>query len=303
MKACARKYNVPVPNDQQYGYAFGFGSLNETEEMCRTRGHITVFQCMQRILEQKCRNTADERYLKTIWSFTIDTRRFEQAATYLCKVHNLQIFRRHKNGCLRAQEKKAGICAQRENSTMPEVLHALRSEKAKSYPTSEIYLERLKSILEKYECNDISLVQILVLARISKKTCNSQSTKAKLDCLYNLLRDTCHPDATLLILNYFKETLPPGCVFTPTAEVINTSPYLALPNRPAVPNQISASSNRPRSNGDVMSDFPHGRYVNDDVYYDDRVVSAILTSSAISLLYFPAIILYLIAFHLMELFL
>ncbi|VUZ55082.1 unnamed protein product, partial [Hymenolepis diminuta] len=57
MKACARKYNVPVPSDQQYGYAFGFGSLNETEEMCRTRGHITVFQCMQRILEQKCRNT------------------------------------------------------------------------------------------------------------------------------------------------------------------------------------------------------------------------------------------------------
>nr|CUU98311.1 hypothetical transcript [Hymenolepis microstoma] len=90
MKACAKKHNVPVPNDQQYGYAFGFGSLNETEEMCRTRGHITVFQCMQRVLEQKCRNTAEEIYLKTIWSFTIDTRRFEQAATYLCKVHNLQ---------------------------------------------------------------------------------------------------------------------------------------------------------------------------------------------------------------------
>ncbi|VUZ55081.1 unnamed protein product, partial [Hymenolepis diminuta] len=152
---------------------------------------------------------------------------------------------------------------------MPEVLHALRSEKAKSYPTSEIYLERLKSILEKYEC---------------------KSTKAKLDCLYNLLRDTCHPDATLLILNYFKETLPPGCVFTPTAEVVNTSPYLALPNRPTVPNQIPASNSRPRSNGDVMSDFPHGRYVNDDVYYDDRAVSAILTSTATSLLYFPNII-------------
>ncbi|VDO04756.1 unnamed protein product [Rodentolepis nana] len=178
MRVCARKHNVPIPNDQQYGYAFGFGSLNETEEMCRetngdvfphslcfthrTRGHITVFQCMQRVLEQKCRHTAEESYLKTIWSFTIDTRRFEQAATYLCKVHNLQItkccpfpyavFRRHSNGCLRVQEKKAEICSQRENSTMREVLQALRSEKAKSYPTLEIYLERLKSILENYDC-------------------------------------------------------------------------------------------------------------------------------------------------------
>nr|CUU98011.1 hypothetical transcript [Hymenolepis microstoma] len=129
----------------------------------------------------------------------------------------------------------------------------------------------------------------------------SLSTKAKLDCLYNLLRDTCHPDATLLILNYFKETLPPGCVFTPTSEIINTPPYVDLPYRPVIPNQIPVPKNRSQKNADVMSDFPHGRYVNDGVYYDDRAVSATMTSSAISLHYFPDILPYLIAFLLTEL--
>ncbi len=50
------------------------------------------------------------------------------------------------------QEKKAEICAQTKNATMAEVVTALRSESAKSYPTPEAYLERLKTILNKYEC-------------------------------------------------------------------------------------------------------------------------------------------------------
>ncbi|KAL5108764.1 hypothetical protein TcWFU_003723 [Taenia crassiceps] len=264
MKTCAKKYNLPVPNDQSVGYDFGFGSLNETEEMCRTRGHITIFQCMQRILERKCQNNAEERYLKTIWSFTLDTRRSEQAATYLCKEHNLQIFRRHKNGCLRMQEKKAEICAQTRNSTMAEVVNALRSESSRSYATPEIYLDRLKFILEKYECKSI---------------------KAKLDCLYNLLRDTCHPDATLLILNYFKETLPPGCIFSPSVE----TEHKPLPLPPQLPpsshsSAISQSLSHRRSHAEVMSDFPHARYVNDGFYNDQ--ISAHITSPAMSLTLF-----------------
>ncbi len=54
------------------------------------------------------------------------------------------------------QEKKAEICAQTTNATMAEVVTALRSESAKSYPTPEAYLERLKTILNKYECKYVS---------------------------------------------------------------------------------------------------------------------------------------------------
>ncbi|KAL5966445.1 hypothetical protein TSMEX_005820 [Taenia solium] len=272
MKACAKKYSLPIPNDQSVGYDFGYGSLNETEEMCRTRGHITIFQCMQRILERKCQNNAEERYLKTIWSFTLDTRRSEQAATYLCKEHNLQIFRRHKNGCLRIQEKKAEICAQTRNSTMSEVVNALRSESSRSYATPEIYLDRLKSILEKYECKSI---------------------KAKLDCLYNLLRDTCHPDATLLILNYFKETLPPDCIFSPSAEA-ERKPLPLLPQLLPLShsNAVPQSPSQRRNHAEVMSDFPHARYVNDG-FYDDQI-SAHITSSAMSLTLFSMLYLILL---------
>ncbi|KAH9284050.1 hypothetical protein ECG_02864 [Echinococcus granulosus] len=270
VKACAKKCNLPVPNDQSIGYDFGYGSLNETEEMCRTRGHITIFQCMQRILEKKCQSNAEERYLKTIWSFTLDTRRSEQAAIYLCKEHNLQIFRRHRNGCLRTQEKRAEVCSQTRNSTMLEVVNALRSESLKSYTTPEIHLDRLKSILEKYECKSI---------------------KAKLDCLYNLLRNTCHPDATLLILNYFKETLPPDCVFSPSAEVGHKPLLPPLPPM-SLPNAFPQSPSRRRTHAEVMSDFPHARYVNDG-FYDDPI-SAHITSSSMSLTPFSMIYLILL---------
>ncbi|VDK33211.1 unnamed protein product [Taenia asiatica] len=291
MKACAKKYNLPVPNDQSVGYDFGYGSLNETEEMCRTRGHITIFQCMQRILERKCQNNAEERYLKTIWSFTLDTRRSEQAATYLCKEHNLQIFRRHKNGCLRMQEKKAEICAQTRNSTMSEVVNALRSESSRSYATPEIYLDRLKSILEKYECN-LHKATLQLHADICTETL-LRSIKAKLDCLYNLLRDTCHPDATLLILNYFKETLPPGCIFSPSAEA-ERKPLPLLPQLLPLShsNAVPQSPSHRRNHAEVMSDFPHARYVNDG-FYDDQI-SAHITSRAMSLTLFSMLYLILL---------
>ncbi len=92
----------------------------------------------------------------------------------------------------------------------------------------------------------------------------SRSTKAKLDCLFKLLRDTCHPDATLLIINYFKETLPSGCTYSPGYPVIQPRP-LKFTTPPKFPSPHS----RPRSHQEVMSDFPHSRFVNDGSY-DER---------------------------------
>uniref|UniRef100_A0A5K3F653 Uncharacterized protein n=1 Tax=Mesocestoides corti TaxID=53468 RepID=A0A5K3F653_MESCO len=260
MRACAKLYNLPIPNDRPFGYDFGYGSLNETEEMCRTRGHITIFQCMQRVLEKKCRNNAEERYLKIIWSFTLDTRRSEQAASYICKEHNLQIFRRYRHGCLGLQEKKAQVCAQTRNSSMSEVVKALRSESSKSYTPPELYLDRLKLILNTYECKSI---------------------KAKLDCLYKLLRDTCHPDATLLILNFFKETLPPGCIFS-----LNGSPPVGT-----LSSDVSSKFSQQKTHQDLMSDFPQAKYVNDD-YNDDENPTKV-TSSTPSQIKFRSFILLL----------
>lgn len=35
MDDCARQYRIPRLSDKRYGFNFGFGSINDTEYMCR----------------------------------------------------------------------------------------------------------------------------------------------------------------------------------------------------------------------------------------------------------------------------
>ena len=35
MAYCAQKHNVHIPNNPRIGYNFGYGSLNDTEYMCK----------------------------------------------------------------------------------------------------------------------------------------------------------------------------------------------------------------------------------------------------------------------------
>ncbi len=51
MRSCARQFNLPVPNDRQVGYDFGYGSLNETEEMCR---YVATLNTIFTMLEYAC---------------------------------------------------------------------------------------------------------------------------------------------------------------------------------------------------------------------------------------------------------
>ncbi|KAL7061241.1 hypothetical protein AAHC03_09126 [Spirometra sp. Aus1] len=244
LHACAQKHNLPVPKHQVFGYDFGYGSLNETFEMCRTKGHITVFQCMQAEVAKKCRNGPDEAYLNVIWSFTLDTKRSLKAANYMCHEHNLRIFSKHKDGCLREQERNAELCSQLKNETMRDVVLELRMQSGNRTFSPEAYLENLKYILTKYECT---------------------STLAKIACLNVTLRDKCHRDAVLLIVNYFKETLPPDCVFyNPSVPSMSRSHSLLAPPPPQPDVTARAQYDDGHAAGrhfdaadrDVMSDFP-----------------------------------------------
>lgn len=114
----------------------------------------------------------------------------------------------------------------------------------------------------------------------------NRSIKAKLDCLFNLLRDTCHPDATLLILNYFKETLPPGCVYPPQYQEPPLPPVPLHPKYTKVFQQSQRHSQTPdlskpqqHAQQQIMGDIPHGRYVNDG-YYDESEFKSKPTSLA-----------------------
>ncbi|KAL7061242.1 hypothetical protein AAHC03_09126 [Spirometra sp. Aus1] len=93
----------------------------------------------------------------------------------------------------------------------------------------------------------------------------SRSTLAKIACLNVTLRDKCHRDAVLLIVNYFKETLPPDCVFyNPSVPSMSRSHSLLAPPPPQPDVTARAQYDDGHAAGrhfdaadrDVMSDFP-----------------------------------------------
>ncbi|CAH8462545.1 unnamed protein product [Heterobilharzia americana] len=189
---CSRKHKVHMPSSQLSGYSFGYGSLNDTEYMCRTRWHILVFHCMRKRAEESCNHSDEEKFRQIIWSISLDTRKFEKAAAYICHEHNLRILREHQYKCLKQQEKLAEQCAVHRNETIREVVLALQNQSSRLSSSSNEYYSVIKHTLTSYEC---------------------KSLRAKLDCLYNILHVACPSNAVRLIMNYFKETLPDGCSF------------------------------------------------------------------------------------------
>lgn len=189
---CSRKHKVHIPTSQLSGYSFGYGSLNDTEYMCRTRWHILVFHCMRKRAEESCNHSDEEKFRQIIWSISLDTRKFEKAAAYICHEHNLRILREHQYRCLKQQEKLAEQCAIHRNETIKEVVSALHNQSSRLLSSPNEYYSIIKHTLTSYEC---------------------KSLRTKLDCLYNILHNACPSNAVRLIMNYFKETLPDGCTF------------------------------------------------------------------------------------------
>ncbi|THD28764.1 hypothetical protein D915_000407 [Fasciola hepatica] len=192
LEYCARKYRVQIPTNPMAGYSFGYGSLNDTEYMCRSKWHILVFQCMRNRSEEMCHKTEEEKFRQLIWSISLETRKFERAAAYMCHEHNLRILNEHKSKCLARQEKVAEQCNVHRNDTIREVVAALQNQSSRLSTSSNEYYGLMRNTLSHYEC---------------------KSLLAKLECLYAVLHTTCPPNAVRLVMNYFKETLPDGCTF------------------------------------------------------------------------------------------
>ncbi|KAL7060481.1 hypothetical protein AAHC03_010029 [Spirometra sp. Aus1] len=187
---CARVNGFPSLAKKLVGYNFGYGSLNETEKMCQTKFHIKIIQCVRERSEEKCGRENEPHFLQVMWSFTLDTKRHERAAAYICRPHNLRIFRHHKELCLRELEPQAEKCSRQTDSAIHEVVEALKNQ-SEVVPTHiEQFHQKLRRILVYYEC---------------------KAMRKKFDCLYTLLTSRCPIDAVELIMNYFIESLPDGC--------------------------------------------------------------------------------------------
>ncbi|TGZ70772.1 hypothetical protein CRM22_003008 [Opisthorchis felineus] len=189
---CSQKLKVKMPVNQLAGYSFGYGSLNDTEYMCRTKWHILVFHCMRKRSEEACRNSEEEMFKQLIWSISLETRKLERAAAYMCHEHNLRILREHQYKCLLEQEKRSEQCTVHRNDTIREVVGALQNQSSRVSTNSNEYYSLIKQTLTHYECKTL---------------------RAKLECLYAILHTTCPSNAVRLIMNYFKESLPDGCTF------------------------------------------------------------------------------------------
>ncbi|VDD76692.1 unnamed protein product [Mesocestoides corti] len=91
MDECARVNRFPRLSSKRRGFDFGFGSLNDTEYMCRTKFHIKIIQCVKERCEATFRSSSGPEFMKVMWSHTLNTRRSERAAAYICRQHNLRI--------------------------------------------------------------------------------------------------------------------------------------------------------------------------------------------------------------------
>ncbi|TPP64729.1 hypothetical protein FGIG_01932 [Fasciola gigantica] len=230
LEYCARKYRVQIPTNPMAGYSFGYGSLNDTDYMCRSKWHILVFQCMRSRSEEMCHKTEEEKFRQLIWSISLETRKFERAAAYMCHEHNLRILNEHKSKCLARQEKVAEQCNVHRNDTIREVVAALQNQSSRLSTSSNEYYGLMRNTLSHYECKQVVIdkvhfftfyldsmmflcnkANITALKIITRRTV--KSLLAKLECLYAVLHTTCPPNAVRLVMNYFKETLPDGCTF------------------------------------------------------------------------------------------
>ncbi|KAM7535803.1 hypothetical protein Aperf_G00000096597 [Anoplocephala perfoliata] len=192
MDECARIHRIPRLSDKRRGFDFGFGSLNDTEYMCRTKYHIKIIQCVKERWEATSDMPSEPDFLKVVWGHTLNTKRYERAAAYICRQHNLRIFRQHKNACLLEAEPSAESCSKQTDEFIQEVVSALKNQSISAVLglAGDSYQQQLKKIMHVYEC---------------------KAMRKKLDCLNALLSSHCPADAVQLIMNYFIESLPTGC--------------------------------------------------------------------------------------------
>ncbi|VDK23240.1 unnamed protein product [Taenia asiatica] len=154
MDDCAQVHRIPRLSDKRHGFDFGYGSLNDTEFMCRTKYHIKIIKCVKERWEATCDTAAEPDFLKVVWAHTLNTKRYERAAAYICRQHNLRIFQQHKNACLREVEPAAEGCSRQTDESIQEVVGALKNQSVNSALglIGDTYQQHLKKIMLVYEC-------------------------------------------------------------------------------------------------------------------------------------------------------
>ncbi|VDK33854.1 unnamed protein product [Taenia asiatica] len=125
---CASQYHIARIPDEMQSYGFGFGSVDDAETMCKSKWHLHVQVCIGERVLQRCHENGASEFQISMWQFIFDSRPHERAAIYLCKPHNMKIFRTHREHCYKPHEASASICSQRQSKDLARATTLLASQ-------------------------------------------------------------------------------------------------------------------------------------------------------------------------------
>ncbi|TNN18134.1 Peptidase S1 S6 chymotrypsin Hap active site [Schistosoma japonicum] len=187
---CAKLAGVNRIPEKYEGFGFGFGSIGDVEQMCRTRWHIKVYSCAQLTILSRCSRESTSHFRNVMWQFIFDTTPYEKAANYLCQHYNLRIFRYHRDKCLSVYESQVENCSKQYSNLLSETYFQLSNSNPVNSRNPDEYANYMKSVLSSTYCS---------------------GTITKVNCIKQILEKHCSSDVIELIQNYFRETLPSGC--------------------------------------------------------------------------------------------
>nr|CUU98105.1 hypothetical transcript [Hymenolepis microstoma] len=111
------------PNERAANYLCRPHNMNS-----KSKWHLNVKACIgQRVLQQCYEHGASEFQI-SMWQFVFDSRPNERAANYLCRPHNMNIFRTHRDQCYKPHEARASICTQRASRDLARLTALLSTQ-------------------------------------------------------------------------------------------------------------------------------------------------------------------------------
>ncbi|KAF7261440.1 hypothetical protein EG68_01713 [Paragonimus skrjabini miyazakii] len=187
---CAHQLGMTkLPNNSE-GFGFGFGSVRDVELMCRTKWHLKVYICAHQTIISRCTGGSDSQFRTAMWEFIFDTTRYARAATYLCRAHNLRIFRFHRDICLIPHESRVQNCSEAYMAFVFAATKQLAAHNPSHLTDETAYADYMKGELTKMYCLAIT---------------------DKLKCVASQMKPPCTADVVALVRNYYRETLPDQC--------------------------------------------------------------------------------------------
>ncbi|KAF6774309.1 hypothetical protein AHF37_05563 [Paragonimus kellicotti] len=117
--------------------------------LCSSNNHLSM------------RRGSDSHFRTAMWEFIFDTTRYARAAAYLCRAHNLRIFRFHRDSCLLPHESRVQNCSEAYMAFVFAATKQLAAHNPSHLTDETAYADYMKGELTKMYC----LIKLIVNAK------------------------------------------------------------------------------------------------------------------------------------------